>query len=505
MTLRQVSLVTTLLVVLILLFCYWLVRNAVVLPYVEQQVLAAQRHEINRVQFHLDGRIRQLETVTQELARSDAIIDALAGRTLPPLLTVDIPLLDGVYLFNSALELVSAQHAGDSVSNFLDSQEAYRRARLMPILHPQQPRVRSGLLKLGDKLDFYAAATICRESAEDCGYGYLMLTKGIDEGLGDLLKEGSGLSIEYRAATLADQNLEPMEHPERLSRPMRVRSLLLSDALGQPSVVLTLRHKARPPEAIGKLEWGVYGIIALVGAIVALVQYKILVRPMERGVATIRAMERHQQFRSVNSRAELLEFHQLAKVFNGLMRMLASQEEKMANLTRTDSLTGLPNRRALDDFLDEEWRRLQRHRRGLAILLLDIEQLHQFNEARGYGQGDQALLKLARVLRSLSRRGGEVAARYGGDEFALALTEMDQATLEKLVRAIRTKLAAQALFTEGGLRVNIGAAMIAPGLAPEGLTLTLVDLFAHAEQALYEAKQGQGWALWQPEPQPLEL
>ncbi|GAA4898821.1 GGDEF domain-containing protein [Ferrimonas pelagia] len=503
MTLKQLSMMVSALIIALLLLSYGMIRSLLVVPYVERQVLAAQRHEVKQVLFQLESRLAQMSRLTQELALSDQLSDALSRGQAPPLLLTELPLVDGVYLFNSALELVSVQQRSEVVDSLLESQEAYRRARLMPLLHPQQIRGKHGVLRQGDALFLYSAVTVCRQQGDDCGFGYLLLAKRLETSLQAFLSQGSGLDISLRLATLADGDLPRLSEPEQLQHPRQQRALLLMDALDQPAAVLTLSHLAKPPGAIGQYEWLALLVIGVLGGLIYLLLWKVLVVPMTRGVATIRAMERHQQFRSVNSRAHLVEFHQLAKVFNGLMRMLTLQRDRMANLVRTDPLTGLANRRALESFMEQEWRRLCRYRRGMALLVLDIEQFHRFNETYGYGQGDQLLIKLSRMLRAVSRRGGELAARYGSDEFALVITEVDQQQLERLLRHIQDKLAAIPLLDgkEQGLRVNMGAALVPPGTAPDALELQLTDVMERAEGMLYQTKQtpSDHWQLWQPE------
>ncbi|GAA5190359.1 GGDEF domain-containing protein [Ferrimonas gelatinilytica] len=503
MTLRQLSLIVTALLALLLFSSYLAVRAWVLIPYVERQVLTVQRQEMAQVEFLLEGRVEGLESLTQELAQSDRLATTLAAGQRPEQVVAEIPFLDGIYVFNSALELRLVQRFSGVMRDLMESQEAYRRARLMPTLHPQRPRSRSGLLRQKGQLYFYSAASVCRSSGEDCGYGFLVLVRRLDPKLIDFIQARSGMALTLRSATLDDGELERLDRPEAVIKPVSERQVLVMDALDQPAAVISMRHLAQPPSWGGRDEWIALGAIVLLSLLVLLMLWRLLVLPMEHGVAAIRAMERHQQFRSVNSRVRLQEFHQLAKVFNGLMRMLTVQRERMVSLERTDPLTGLPNRTALESFLSHEWRRLRRYRRGLALLLLDIEQFQEFNEDQGYGQGDLVLVRLSRLLKSTSRRGGEMAARYGGDEFALVLTELDEAQLHSLLEHIEQKVAGlpQRDGQKRPIRLSIGVALVPPGVDPGVEELHLSDMMERAESALHGAKQDPDhcWQLWQPE------
>ena len=107
-----------------------------------------------------------------------------------------------------------------------------------------------------------------------------------------------------------------------------------------------------------------------------------------------------------------------------LHRRLAEQANLLAARSRTDALTGIPNRAHLDERLREESRRLRRYGGVLAVAMVDVDHFKDVNDRFGHAVGDEALRLVATLLRGLTRE-TDLVARYGGEEFALLMPESD--------------------------------------------------------------------------------
>ena len=155
-------------------------------------------------------------------------------------------------------------------------------------------------------------------------------------------------------------------------------------------------------------------------------------------------------------------------------------EERANSLAITDPLTGLANYRRLIEVLGLEIGRSRRTKRSFTILLLDLDGLKALNDTLGHLVGNQALIRLARVLQA-NCRATDIAGRYGGDEFVLMLPEATQDGALQLARRISEDLANDG--QQPPLTVSVGTAMFPQdGEAVE-------RLIGAADRALYEAKR----------------
>ncbi len=166
---------------------------------------------------------------------------------------------------------------------------------------------------------------------------------------------------------------------------------------------------------------------------------------------------------------------------------LEAANARLADLSLRDDLTGIANRRRLQQVLAEEWSRARRHRRPVGFLLLDLDFFKRLNDTRGHLVGDICLQVVARYLDGAVRRTGDLVARYGGEELAVLLPDTDLDGALELAEELREGIEALAIPNEaaplGQVTVSIGAAAVVPesGEDPE----VLIEI---ADSALYRAK-----------------
>ncbi len=161
--------------------------------------------------------------------------------------------------------------------------------------------------------------------------------------------------------------------------------------------------------------------------------------------------------------------------------MLQDVNSKLSELAAADSLTGLRNRRAFEERLDDETRRWRRNGSDVSLILLDVDHFKAFNDTYGHPRGDDVLRAVGAILRQ-SLRASDFAARYGGEEFAIILPNTDRVgalhVAEQLRQAIET-----ATWEDREITVSIGVATLCAQIS------TSEELVDYADRALYRSKQ----------------
>ena len=170
------------------------------------------------------------------------------------------------------------------------------------------------------------------------------------------------------------------------------------------------------------------------------------------------------------------------------LRVVYEANQSLETKAATDSLTGLPNRRAFDQKLDEEWNRHARLGLPLSVAVIDVDFFKQFNDAHGHLVGDNCLKSVARTLRISFSRAGDFVTRYGGDEFTVVLPNTSEAGAIQITNAARCAIKALQIqhpcsLIGADVTISIGVASVVPavGQAPSILLL-------EADLALYRAK-----------------
>lgn len=162
--------------------------------------------------------------------------------------------------------------------------------------------------------------------------------------------------------------------------------------------------------------------------------------------------------------------------------------DALEKLAVTDPLTRIANRRRLDQCLASEWRRSIRNRQPLSFLLLDVDLFKSYNDTYGHLRGDTCLKTISEIAQRMASRPGDLAARFGGEEFAVILPNTTNAGALEVAEQIRAAVFSRGIIHGGSplgyLTVSVGCAtaLPVPGQIP-------TNLLQSADEALYLAKR----------------
>ncbi|MCG8311623.1 MAG: sensor domain-containing diguanylate cyclase, partial [Pseudomonadales bacterium] len=188
---------------------------------------------------------------------------------------------------------------------------------------------------------------------------------------------------------------------------------------------------------------------------------------------------------NTNLRLEGLVKNRTEELENALVN-LATANKRLEELSMTDQLTGLKNRRFFDEHFQEEYKRSIREQSSLSVVVLDIDHFKKVNDSYGHVAGDICLQRVAEVLQVHTQRPGDIAVRFGGEEFVILLANTEQIGAQQVCENIRDEVAQLEVSGDGHqfrVTISLGIATMVPNeeMAP-------ASLLKKADAALYRAK-----------------
>lgn len=169
---------------------------------------------------------------------------------------------------------------------------------------------------------------------------------------------------------------------------------------------------------------------------------------------------------------------------------LSKQAKLLEELAFLDPLTQLFNRRKFEMVFDEEWRRAMRNHEPLSLCMIDIDFFKGYNDTLGHGEGDICLQQVASAIRKSSSRGGELAVRYGGEEFIVLMPHCDENQAYQSSENIRRSVEALHInHPHSGVASVVTISVGCATIYPKDKTVDRNSLVKSADDALYKAKQ----------------
>ena len=163
-----------------------------------------------------------------------------------------------------------------------------------------------------------------------------------------------------------------------------------------------------------------------------------------------------------------------------VMQKLEEANKRLEQLSNLDGLTEITNRRRFDEFMDQQWKRTSKEKLQFTLILFDVDRFKTFNDTYGHLTGDECLKRVASAVSQAVHGSGTMVARYGGDEFIVALPGTTREAAMPIAEAMRKSVEA----LEIGVTLSVGVATVIPG--PHSSTAALL---AVADAAMFQAKQ----------------
>lgn len=360
---------------------------------------------------------------------------------------------------------------------------------------PEAPVSRSGFINTALGAMVFSSYSVHNSDGSGESPGTLLLGRFLSNE--DFIEIKNLVKVPFVAAPIKQHpdSLTPLSH--RYRDELNQIQWFIADINGTPLLSLTVQLD---PHLINRQELSTPAMIALLSTILScIVVVGFLNMSILEPVLAIRHhLQRVREKGDYNARLhsqKVDELGDLARECDRLFshidtqnKLLEQQAEKLKQLSLLDGLTGLGNRRYLDQWLLEYWSLHRREKQPLSFLLCDIDYFKRYNDFYGHPAGDEALKRVAGAIRASLPRKTDKAARYGGEEFALLLADTDEtgarAVAEILRQAVSDLDITHAQSSAGHkISLSIGISTMVPDRAT-----TSAELVRQADIALYKAK-----------------
>ena len=295
---------------------------------------------------------------------------------------------------------------------------------------------------------------------------------------------GSEMEFEF-----AESGEEALEIDAEIRSQGRELGLVISDFMmpGLRGDELLVRLHATSPNTIKILLTGQSDMSGVKRAINDANLYRFLEKPFlnEDIVLTVRAAIRayHQERDLIRQNEQLRQMNaELETLVSARTQELVEKNRELEILSVTDKLTGLANRRKLDQVLDEELIRARRYGVEFSLAIMDIDHFKRVNDTYGHSAGDLVLEAMARIMRQCTRD-ADLVARMGGEEFVVVCRHAGIERCQVVAEKIRVAIEAHDFAGIGRVTASFGVAVF-------DKNDSIASLMARADVAVYRAKAG---------------
>nr|WP_246624671.1 diguanylate cyclase [Oceanobacter mangrovi] len=349
---------------------------------------------------------------------------------------------------------------------------------------------RSGIIKINGQASIVAAHPVLPSNRDQPSNGWLIFSRSI---------EADSLATKERLTRLQVNLLPWVDNSPALDAPVDeprttfVRCLY--SPLQKPVLCLEISDpNTRVPDLLGSEVWKELVLLGMVPAMIFALILRLIVSPLKRAEAHLRETAETGKITPfpVRGGLRIAELVRAANSHNQMVETIRLQNTQLKELSRTDSLTSVLNRRGFDDRLLKAWERLHLQPLSKVLILVDIDHFKRYNDSYGHPRGDMVLQQVARALGGIDTN--ESLARWGGEEFSLLLQAGTRKEVEEIARRIhepieRIAIAHHSSPTAAQLTISVGIAWIHQQEGDDWLNkFQLADWVKCADLALYDAK-----------------
>lgn len=338
-----------------------------------------------------------------------------------------------------------------------------------------------------------AISTISNSVYDQPPEGYLVFIRLVREEALEELASVTRINTWFEE-TEANSSAVPLSMPVSVATIQETRTRWLVDTVnGEPVAALGIEHNTNYSGHLVTT-----GTLLLIGAmgIIPIISFCMLdsrlVVPLEQNTKRIQNMVNSDQLILLDTPFALKELEDMRLAFNKAVDWVEQQQEQLRQLSNTDSLTGIANRRGFDLFVDRASRQARRQGTPMMWVVLDLDHFKQFNDTQGHPAGDDVLRKVGAALANLTQRATDFCARTGGEEFAVILVGADEDKARKRVENIRAKIESLQIPHPGSSTATVVTASVGAIWIDDMSEIPLecgdADLFERADKALYRAK-----------------
>lgn len=497
LTIRKIALILSGIYLLLLFAGFVISRAAWFYPLELKQIQHIQQREIDSISSLVSLHLLQQLSVTIDYAQWNDVYAFVASHgkleQTPNIVAANYTSLglSASAIMNNEGDILLTQQLQNG--NYLSEESSPISSWFRNLYNNQsihQLAQTAGLYRIKDTLYIISIAEITNSAANKTSNGYFLFAKPLEKDFWYEIQKVT--DVAFSTYSNPDKTCQAVAEP--ITETQQTIQRCLINPLGQAAIQLEVSiPDSLMPKVISYELYLTYVLVAVIPLVLYLIFLGLVTEPLRYITSHLRRSQ-IVPLPELNPWPSLRvkELEELRSTFNDLQARVQRQRSELTKLSLTDELSGIGNRRAFEEKLQQAWRRSQRHQQNIALILVDIDHFKQFNDIYGHQHGDTVIRLVGDALSGCVQRQDEYAFRYGGEEFVLLCYIRNEHDLKALDQHIkdsikRLNIRHQGAISSEHLTVSFGIAW----LKETGSWLQKIstdDWFRAADTALYEAK-----------------